>query len=139
MKKILLLISLYFVTCSACVYSFLCCWVTENDQVEDTKEHLNKAKPITIDNVKKTELLCRYKTRKEDNITWRAEICSGQPACISLSAQPELVGINDPSNYLIWYEWKIESKKPGFAQIRLDLYKDGSLQRTQFVKVEVRD
>lgn len=139
MKKIALLISFSFITCSACLYSFLCC-ISENDQIEDVKERLNTAKPITIDSqIKKTELLCRYKTRKEENVTWRAQICSGQPACISLSDMPELVGIHDLGNYLIWYEWKIDSKKPGFAQIRLEQYKGGYLQRTQFVQVEVKD
>ncbi len=138
MKKIALLLSFSFITCSACLYSFLCC-ISDNDQVEDVKEHLNAVKTITIDHVKKTELLCRYKTRKEENVTWRAQICSRQPACVSLSDKPELVGVDDLSNYLIWYEWKIESKTHGVAELRLEQYKAGCLQRTQFVQVEVKD
>ena len=121
------------------LYSFLCCF-SESEHIETVKEGLNKAVPITIDpRINKTKLLCRYKTRKENNIHWRAAICSNKSECISINEMPELSGIHDPNNFLIWYEWLIEAKKPGTAELRLEEYKNAQLQRTQYVKVEVID
>lgn len=137
MKKVFL--ALIFLNITITRSAFFCC-VTEHDQVDDMKKHLNTAKEIFIDpRTTKTKILCRYKARKEDDISWYAQLNTPPPACIGLSEQSRLVGVDDQNNHLIWYEWTIEVKKPGVAEIRLEQYKNSRLQTMQFVRVHVTE
>ncbi len=137
MKKILFV--LFMLNTTSMLFSFLCC-VTEQEQVDDVKEQLNQVQEITIDPfVCKTKILSRYKHRNEENITWYAQLHSPAPACISLSSESRLAGLDDPSNHLIWYEWIIQVKNSGVAEIRLEQYKNAQLQKMQFVRVHVKE
>ncbi len=136
MKKVLVILVLLKI---GLLSAFLCC-VTEQDQINGVKEQLNKVYEITIDpSTCKTKILSRYKHRTEEDITWYAQLHSPAPACISLSPESRLAGADDPSNHLIWYEWTIQVKNPGVAEIRLEQYKKARLQKMQFVRVHVKE
>lgn len=137
MKQRILFFFLCLVGIQASIFCFLCC-VTEQDQIKDVKRQLNKAKPIVIDpQISKIHFLCRYKERHE-NTTWHAKLLNPFP-CVSLEPQANLKGTHDPTNHLLWYEWTIQAHRKGFAQVKLEQYKNGLLHRTQFISVEVKE